>query len=80
MTNAIGDIISRKSNPEPPEFQAIKAYVRTHYQANCSVAVKSGKIVITVTSAALAGTLRLHIIDLQRVAKLPTRPIIRIGS
>lgn len=80
MANAIGDILAKKDSPEPSEFQAIKAFVRTRYQAPCRVAYKGDQVVVTVSSAALAGTLRLVIIELQKVAKLPKRPLIRIGN
>ena len=81
MTNAIGDILARKkSAPEPEEFQLIKAFVRTRYQAPCQVALRGDRVIVTVSGAALAATLRLNIIELQRVAKLPKRPTIRIGD
>lgn len=78
MTESLFDILSRKDFSEPPEIALIKDYIGTHLKADSEVVVHEREIIITVASAALAGTLRFHVRKLQEAAKTKKRLILRI--
>lgn len=78
MTDQIGSILGDKWET-PPEIKAIKDYVRNKFKSNVGVTIQPNQIVISAASAALAGTLRLHIRELQNVTKTDMRLVIRIG-
>lgn len=79
MTDALGDILAKKSASEPAEIRAVKNFVREAFQSDCKVAVKPDQLIITVPNSALAGTLRFHIVELQAIVGSKNRIVIRIG-
>ena len=78
MSDSLSDILSRKDFSEPPEKLAIKQYIAEHFQVDAEVIARDFDIVITVSSAALAGVLRFHVRKLQTAAKTNKRLVIRI--
>ena len=78
MVKALRDILANKWE-EPPEIQAIKDFVRKNYQADVAVGISSNNITVNADSAALAATLRMNILDLQKAAKTDKKLLIRIG-
>lgn len=76
---SLQDLLGRYTPKEPPEIAAIKHYIDQHFHMTASVAVRDDAIVITVTSAALANTLRYHIRKLQAAAETQKRLLLRIG-
>jgi hypothetical protein len=79
MTDSLGDLLKHKQRPEPPEFVAIKDYIFKKFKATVSVSLQNDQLVITASSAALAGTLRMEIISLQELIGTKQRIQIRIG-
>ncbi len=79
MTNSLADIMSNKWD-EPPEIKAIKDYVRTKFKSNVTIKISEKQIAISAPNAALAATLRMHIVDLQKAAKSDKKLLIRIGN
>lgn len=78
--SSIREILSKKQFEEPPEIQRIKDFVEEKFHARVSVAVQPNQIVITAVNAALAATLRLHLLHLQEAAKTSKRFVFRIGK
>lgn len=78
MTKSLADIMANKWD-EPPEIKAIKSYIKDTFQSNVAVAINNNQIAINVQSSALAGMLRMHILDLQKAAKTDKKLVIRIG-
>ncbi len=79
MSKSLGDILAKKNMAEPPEVQAAKAFIRDLFQADCSITVRSNDYVVAVTGAALAGSLRLHVHELQAAMGTSKRIVIRIN-
>lgn len=79
MTDALGDILAKKNMAEPAEIRAAKNFVRDLYQVDCGVTVRATDIVLTVSGAALAGSLRMHIPELQAALGTTKKIIIRIS-
>ena len=77
--DGIADILSNKDFDIPLEVQAIKEYVRRHYDCDVQVAVQQRSLVITARSAALIGTLRLNAPALQKAASTEKNLLFRIG-
>ena len=77
--DSLQDLLGRYAPKEPAEIAPIKQYIDEHFQATCLVAVKDSAIIVTVYSAALAGTLRFHMRKLQASSATDKRIIIRIG-
>lgn len=77
--DSLGSILGRKDFDEPPEVQAIKKYVQDEFKSEVSVMVRERDIVIGVSSAALANSLRLRSPDIKRRCQLTKRLTFRIG-
>jgi hypothetical protein len=79
MTKSLSDILREQHFEEPPEVVIIKQFLADKYQTTCKVSLASNEIVIIVTSAALAGTLRMHLTELKRLCNTDKRLLIRIS-
>ncbi len=79
MSTSIADLLKQRSPDEPPEIAAIKAFVLREFDAPCSVKLQTNLIVINVSSAALAGSLRMKLHELQTQLDTPRRLSIRIS-
>ena len=79
MADSLFDILQRKDFSEPPEIAAIKGYIQEHFHAGSEVLPREHEIIIVVTSASLASTLRFHARKLQAVAQTSKRLVFRIG-
>jgi hypothetical protein len=72
-------ILSNKDFDEPPEMSSIKKYVADEFNMPVGVQVRERDIVVIVSSAALANTLRLRSPDIKRRCQLTKRLTFRIG-
>ena len=78
--DSLQDLLAKRSRPEPPEIAAIKAYVAQHFSGRTvKIRLMTDSIIITVTSAAFAGSLRLHTRQLQAAADTTKRISYQIG-
>lgn len=77
---SIGTVLGRYKQPESDEVASLKQFITTHFQVSPVVAVRGNALVITVSSAALANTLRLKTVQLQAACKTTKRLVFRIGS
>jgi hypothetical protein len=82
MSDSLADILGSRSGKydEPPEALAIKAYVEKNYHKPVSVIVRERDIAITVSSGALAATLRMKVPQLQLAANTTKKLLFRIGG
>lgn len=82
MANSLGDILQGKAakSNEPPEFPIIREYVIKNFQVTPKLSIQNKQIVITVPSAAAAGSLRLSVYELRDLCKTKHRLFIRIGN
>ncbi len=80
MTDSIGDLLPKKRLARPPELEIIKKFVNENYQIEPVVTVKPTQIIIAVPSAALAGTLRMQLHELQDLCQTDKRLVIRIAG
>jgi hypothetical protein len=79
MTNSLGDILRDYDLDEPLELKRVKAYVREKFQIVPLVGFQNDNIVITVPSAALAGSLRMHVYQIKEAAETTKKIVVRIG-
>ena len=79
MSNSLASILGNREFHEPPEIQTIKSFVRKEFSSDCSVQINDRNIIIQVSSAALAGSLRMHLHNLQKMCETKKRLIIRIS-
>lgn len=77
--DSLQDLISRYGAPEQPELLAIRRYVDEHFHTPISTAINGNTIIITVPSAALANTLRLHSTIIREKCNTTKRLVFRIG-
>jgi hypothetical protein len=77
--DSLNDILGRKDFDLPPEITAIKKYIRHEFQEEVEVMIREKEIIITATSAALAGTLRMRGPVLKNLIKTDKRLVFRIG-
>lgn len=78
--DAISDLLGKKAPQEPPQVAALKQYVLDNYGEDSKVSINPNYYRITVTSAALAGRLRLEAVEIQASCKLDKKLVIQIGS
>ena len=79
MSDSIGDLVSRRVPVEPPEIARIKQFVLEEYNVTPTIMLSGKNLVVSVSSAALAGTLRMRIVDLEKIAQTDKKLLIRIG-
>lgn len=79
MTNSIADILGGRRFDEPPEIAVIQQYLIEKFEANGKVTIQERQIIIGVKNAALAGTLRMHLHELQKLCQTEKRLVIRIS-
>jgi hypothetical protein len=75
----LGDVLAYRLPPEPPEITALKRYIFEHYKATAQITIQNDAIIINVSSAALANTLRLRLPQLRDAADTERKLIFRIG-
>jgi hypothetical protein len=78
MSNSMADILGNREFHEPKEIQVIKTFVRKEFSSDCSVKIGDRAITIIVRSAALAGSLRMHLHTLAKECETKKRLMIRI--
>lgn len=78
--DSIFSILADKNFDEPPEILSIKKYVEDEFQASVGVQVRNNDIVVTVPSAALAGTLQMRVPEIKRRCQLDKKLIFRISG
>lgn len=79
MSESLRDILLRRDDAQPPEIAVIKEFVQRRFKSEVSVTVNKHQIIINAHSAALAGTLRLNIFELQNTVKSPKKLLIRVS-
>ena len=79
MSTALGDILKHRHIDEPEEVRTIKAFMQAQFHATCRVSVQPHHIVIQVSSASLAGALRIKLYELQKQCNTNKRLTIRIS-
>ena len=77
--DSLQELLGRYNPKEPDEIGAIKRYIFEQFGAESSVGLHGETLVITVASAALANTLRLRLLTLQKIANTTRRIMFRIG-
>lgn len=78
--DSLQDLLAKRSPAQPPEIVAIKKYVLEKFDGRTvGVTLSPDSIIITVNSAAFAGSLRMHIPQLQLAAQTDKRITLRIG-
>lgn len=77
--DSLQDLLGKYSPKEPEEVLAIKRYIAKEFAAESSVAIHGNSLIITVSSGALAATLRLRLPALQAAANTNKRLVFRIG-
>lgn len=79
MAKSLAEILGGRAHEEPPEIRIIKRFVREKFKSEAGVAIHERQIVITVSGAALAGTLRMHLHELKQMCQTEKRLVIRIN-
>lgn len=71
--------MKNRNYSEPPEVQAIKDFVKSEVGIVPAVSVTKDSFIVTLPSAAAAGTLRFRLFQLQRQLGHDRRIIIKIS-
>ena len=77
--DSMQELLGKYSPREPAEITAIKQYIHDTFGVGSSVGIRGETLVVTVSSGALANTLRFHVAKMQRAAQTDKRIILRIG-
>lgn len=76
----MSDLLAKRGMPsEPPEVKAIKQFVQERVNVIPTVSIGQSQIIISVPSAAAAGSLRMQLFELQESLATTKRLVIRIG-
>lgn len=76
--DSLFSILTHKNFDEPPEAASIKKFVDDNYHQTVTVTLREKEIIVGVSSAALAGTLRLRSPEMKRRCQLEKKLIFRI--
>lgn len=76
--DSLNTILFDKNFDVPSEIGTIKAYVKRHFHADVNVKIGQQAIIISTPSAALAGSLRMHLHLMQKEIDTKKRLILRI--
>ena len=79
MTDSLADLLDKSRFAEPPEIQIIKSFVEENFKTTPAITIQQSQIIIGVPNAALAGTLRVYLHELQELCQTKKRLVIRIG-
>jgi hypothetical protein len=79
VMDSINSILMDKNFDEPPEIIAIKRYVERHFKSKVNVKLGAQAIIISTESAALIGTLRMYLREIQAAAGTDKKLILRVG-
>jgi hypothetical protein len=66
----IANILNKNQRQEPPEFAAIKKYIKDKYDENCKLSLRNQSIVLAVSNSGLATTLQLEKATLIKTCQL----------
>lgn len=80
MADSLKNLLILAHFDEPAEIGIIKSFVYERYKIKPLVTIREKQIIIGVPSAALAGTLRMHLHELQVLCSTEKRLTIRISS
>ncbi len=79
VMDSLNSILSNKDFDQPPEMASIKKYVQDEFKVAVGVQVRDKDIIVSVSSAALANTLRLRGPEIKRRCQIDKRLTFRIG-
>ncbi len=74
--DSLNNLLSNRNFDEPPEVASIKKYMMDEFQTKVSVQARERDIIVSVPSAALAGTLRLRSPELKRRCSIKDKRIV----
>ena len=77
--DSLFSILSDRNFDEPPEILAIKKYIQDEFQSEATVISRDKDVIVTVSGAALAGTLRMRSPEIKRRCQIDKRLVFRIG-
>lgn len=77
--DSLNKLLKQHRPQEPLEVSALKSYIKSEFDSSVTIMVQPTVIIITTDSSALASTLRLKTLDLQKVAGVNRKFIFRIG-
>jgi hypothetical protein len=79
MTDTLGDLLDKSRFAEPPEIRILKDFLKSNYQASGRFNIRDDRIIIAVDNSALAGTLRMDLVRLQKLCGTDKKLVIRVG-
>lgn len=79
MTQKLGDLLTERNYSEPPDISLIKEFVYKSIGVQPKVSITAESYIVSVPSAAAAGSLRSHVFKLKKQLDSPRRILIRIG-
>lgn len=80
MSESLGDLLAKRASSEPPEIKVIKQFVIERLSVTPTVTIGRSQIAIGMPNAASAGSLRMHLFELQESLSTDKRLVIRIGQ
>jgi hypothetical protein len=80
MSDSIASLLGQRNFEQPPEIEAIKAYVADQFAGRTvSIKLHEDSVIVTASSAAFVGALKPHIPQLQKLAGDQKRIVLRVG-
>jgi hypothetical protein len=77
--DSIKDLLTQKDFDKPDEIKQIKDFVKSKFGEEPAVKITKNNIIISVSSAALAGALRVHMHHLAEDLRTEKKLLLRIG-
>ena len=80
VVDSLQDILGQKDFSEPVEVEALKEYVKRHYNVSSSVRLQRDTLILSVPNSALAATLQMNRHNIAQSCNLSKKLVIRNGS
>lgn len=78
--DSVGSLLNRQLFNEPEEIAKIKQFLLDKYNKSAQITVQPNQIIIQVSGAAFAGSLRMDLDTIKNLCNTDKKLIIRIGG
>jgi hypothetical protein len=68
--DSLNSILGDKNFDKPTEIDELKRFIRDNYQSESEILIRGHRIIISVSSSALANSLRLRMPEIKRELKI----------
>lgn len=73
MIDSVADLLAKRKNREPAEFQVIRNFIKKEYNEQVDLSILNNQILIGVNNSAFAGDLQLRLHEIESLMPKQTK-------